>query len=130
MKLAEICVRHPVFATMLIACLVVLGVLSFNELGVDLYPKVDFPTVSVTTVMRGAGPEELESTVTKVIEEAINTISGIDELRSQTIEGISRVSVSFVLERNIEEAAQDVRDKVSAIMAQLPTECRAVLEIR
>ena len=122
MKLAEICVRHPVFATMLIACLVVLGVMSFQELGVDLYPKVDFPTVSVTTVMRGAGPEELESTVTKIIEEAINTISGIDELRSQTIEGISRVSVSFVLERNIEEAAQDVRDKVSAIMAQLPTD--------
>jgi len=121
-KLAEICVRHPVFATMLTVCMIVMGVISYRDLGVDLYPKVDFPTVSITTNLRGAGPEELESSVTKVIEEAVNTISGIDELRSQTIEGISRVSVSFVIERNIEEAAQDVRDKVSAIIAQLPPE--------
>jgi len=120
MKLAEICVRHPVFATMLTACLVVLGVISFRELGVDQYPKVDFPMVSVTTVMRGAGPEEMESTVTKVIEEAVNTISGIEELRSQTIEGISRVSITFVPERRVEEAAQDVRDKVAAIVRELP----------
>ncbi len=122
MKLAEICVRHPVFATMLTACLVVLGIMSYRELGVDQYPRVDFPTVSITTFMRGAGPEEMESTVTKVIEEAVNTIQGIDELRSYTIEGTSRVSVSFVVERDIEESAQDVRDKVSAVMAQLPPE--------
>ena len=122
MKLAEICVRHPVFATMLTACLLVLGILSFQQLGVDLYPKVDFPTITITTFMPGAGPEELESTVTKVIEEAVNTISGIDELSSTTIEGVSRVMVTFVLERSVEESAQDVRDKVSAIVAQLPPE--------
>jgi HAE1 family hydrophobic/amphiphilic exporter-1 len=122
MKLAEICVRHPVFATMLTACLLVLGILSFQQLGVDLYPKVDFPTITITTFMPGAGPEELESTVTKVIEEAVNTISGIDELSSTTIEGVSRVTVTFVLERSVEESAQDVRDKVAAIVAQLPPE--------
>ncbi len=122
MRIAEICVRHPVFATMLTGCLLVLGIISFGDLGVDLYPRVDFPMVTVTTVLRGAGPEEIETTVTKPIEESINTIGGIDELRSQTIEGISRVTVAFSLERDTEEAAQDVRDKVSAIMALLPPE--------
>ncbi len=122
MRIAEICVRHPVFATMLTGCLLVLGFISFGELGVDLYPRVDFPMVSITTVLRGAGPEEMETTVTKPIEEAINTISGIDELSSQTIEGISRVNVTFALEREMDSAAQDVRDRVSAIMAQLPPE--------
>ncbi len=122
MRLAEICVKHPVFATMLTGCLLVLGILSFSGLGVDLYPKVDFPMVSVTTMLRGAGPEEVETTVTKPIEEAVNTISGIDELRSQTIEGVSRVTVMFTLERPVDVAAQDVRDRVSAIMGMLPPE--------
>ena len=122
MRIAEICVRHPVFATMLTACLVVLGVNSYRELGVDLNPRVEFPTVSITTILRGAGPEEVESSVTKIIEEAVNTISGIDELRSQTIEGVSRISVMFVPERDLADAAQDVRERVSAVLSQLPQE--------
>jgi HAE1 family hydrophobic/amphiphilic exporter-1 len=122
MKLAAICVRHPVFATMLTGCLLVLGSISFGEIGVDLYPKVDFPTVSITTMLAGAGPEEIETTVTKPIEEAVNTVNGIDELTSTTIEGISRVRVMFALERDPEVAAQDVRDRVSAIIGQLPPE--------
>ncbi len=120
MGLAALCVRRPVFATMLITSLVVLGVVSFSGLGVDLIPKVDLPIVTVTTILPGASAEEMETEVTKPIEEAVNTIQGIDELRASTIEGVSRVIVTFVLERQIDQAAQDVRDKVSTILRNLP----------
>ncbi|MGH9339641.1 MAG: efflux RND transporter permease subunit [Acidobacteriota bacterium] len=119
-KLAEICVRRPVFATMLILSLVVLGIASYRELGVDLFPKVEFPTVVVSVTLEGAGPEEMETQVTKPIEEALNTISGLDELRSISSEGLSLTFATFVLERDIDSAAQDVRDKVSRVMNQLP----------
>jgi len=98
-KLAEICVRRPVFATMLILALVVLGLNSYRKLGVDLLPKIEFPTVTITTTLRGASPEEVESQVTRRIEEAVNTVSGIDELRSLSAEGVSIVYVTFVWRR-------------------------------
>jgi len=105
---------------MLILALVVLGLFSYADLGVDLYPNVDLPTVTVTTTLKGASAEEMETSVTKPIEEIINTIDGIDELRSVTKEGIATITVQFVLEKNGEVAAQDVRDKVSTILSQLP----------
>ena len=120
MKLVDLCIRRPVFATMLVAFLVALGAFSYRQLAVDLFPNIDFPIVTVTTTLKGASVEEMESGVTKPIEEAINTIEGIDELRSTTKEGLSQVVVMFVLERNREAAAQDVRDKVAAITSQLP----------
>jgi HAE1 family hydrophobic/amphiphilic exporter-1 len=120
MGLAALCVRRPVFATMLIMALVVLGVASFRELGVDLYPKVDIPVVTITTVLPGASAEEMETEVTKPIEEAVNTIQGIDELRATTVEGVSRVIVTFLLERDTDQATQDVRDKVAVILRRLP----------
>ena len=120
MKLADLCIRRPVFATMLIGFLVALGVFSYRQLAVDLFPNIDFPIVIVTTALKGASVEEVESSVTKPIEEAINTIEGIDELRSVTKEGLSQVMVFFVLERNREAAAQDVRDKVASVISQLP----------
>ena len=120
MKLVDLCIRRPVFATMLIAFLVALGAFSYRKLAVDLFPNIDFPIVTVTTTLKGASVEEMESGVTKPIEEAVNTIEGIDELRSVTKEGLSQVIVMFVLERNREAAAQDVRDKVAAITSQLP----------
>lgn len=120
MSLVDLCVRRPVFATMLVVALVVLGLASYRDLGLDIFPKVDIPTVTVTTRLPGASPEEVESQVTKRIEEVVNTISGIDELRSTTIEGQSQVFVSFILDRDIEGAAQDVREKVATILAQLP----------
>jgi HAE1 family hydrophobic/amphiphilic exporter-1 len=119
-KLAEICIRRPVFATMLIMCLLVMGLASYRTLGVDYFPKIDFPTVTITTTLRGGAPEEVETQVTKRIEEAVNTISGIDDLRSTSAEGISQVFIQFVLEKNGEVAAQEVRDKVSSILGQLP----------
>ncbi|MBI4523801.1 MAG: efflux RND transporter permease subunit, partial [Deltaproteobacteria bacterium] len=120
MKLADLCIKRPVFATMLILALVVLGLFSYRELGVDLFPNVDLPTVTVTATLKGASVEEMETAVTKPIEEIINTIDGIDELRSVTKEGISVITVQFVLEKNGDVAAQDVRDKVSMILSQLP----------
>ncbi|HEX8180420.1 MAG TPA: efflux RND transporter permease subunit [Pyrinomonadaceae bacterium] len=119
-KLAEICVRRPVFATMLILSLTVVGIFSFFSLGVDLFPKIDLPTITVTVVNPGASPQEIETEVTDKIESAVNTISGIDELRSTSVEGVSQVFITFLLEKNADIAAQEVRDKVGLIVNDLP----------
>jgi HAE1 family hydrophobic/amphiphilic exporter-1 len=119
-KLAEICVRRPVFATMLIMTLMVLGVFSYNRLTVERFPRVEFPTITVTTRLPGAAPQEIETEITDKIEEAVNTISGIDELRSNSSEGVSLVFVTFELERDLDEAAQDVRDKINRALPNLP----------
>jgi HAE1 family hydrophobic/amphiphilic exporter-1 len=120
MILADVCVRRPVFATMLVGSLVVAGWFSYKSLTLDLFPKVDMPVVTVTTTLPGAGPEEMEAQVTKPIEEVINTVSGIDELRSVTREGLSQVIVQFKLEKNLAVAAAEVRDKVGTVLAKLP----------
>src|SRR4051812_36632906 len=118
--LAALCVKRPVFATVLILSLTVIGAFSFTRLGVDRFPKVDFPTVLVTTVQPGAAPEQIETEITDKIEEGVNTISGIDELRSASSEGISQVIISFVLEKDTNVAAQEVRDKVNGVLPRLP----------
>ncbi len=120
MNIAEICVKRPVFTTMLIALLLVLGSFSFLKLGVDLMPNTDFPMVMIRTYLPGASPEEVETEISKKIEEAVNTVSGIDELRSTSSEGVSRVMVRFMLEKNGDVGAQEIRDKVSAIQRSLP----------
>ncbi|HEV8712599.1 MAG TPA: efflux RND transporter permease subunit, partial [Candidatus Binatia bacterium] len=120
MILADMCVRRPVFATMLVGSLVVAGWFSYKSLTLDLFPKVDMPVVTVTTTLPGAGPEEMEAQVTKPIEEVINTVSGIDELRSVTREGLSQIVVQFHLEKNLAVAAAEVRDKVASVLAKLP----------
>ena len=118
--LAEVCVKRPVFATMLILSLVVVGAFSFLSLGVDLFPKIDFPTITITVVNPGASPEEIETEITEKVEEAVNTISGIDELRSTSIEGISQVFVAFVLEKDVNVAAQEVENRVQTVIPHLP----------
>lgn len=118
--LAEICVKRPVFATMLILSLVVVGAFSFMSLGVDLFPKVDFPTITVNVINPGASPEEIETEITEKIEEAVNTISGIDELRSSSVEGLSQVFVQFVLEKDVNVAAQEVENRVQTVIPNLP----------
>ncbi|MEP6534366.1 MAG: efflux RND transporter permease subunit [Bryobacteraceae bacterium] len=119
-KLAELCIKRPVFATMLILALVVMGINSYTKLGVDFFPKVDFPIVTITTTLRGAAPEEIETQVSKRIEETVNTIAGIDDLRSVSSEGVSQVFIQFVLEKDPEVAAQEVRDKISRVLRDLP----------
>ncbi len=105
---------------MLLAAPLVLGVASYFRLGVDLFPNVDLPVVVVTTTLRGASSEEMETSVTRPIEEIVNTISGIDELRSTTKEGISAVTIQFILEKGGAVAAQEVDAKIRSILSQLP----------
>jgi len=124
-KLAALCVRRPVFATMLILALVVVGGFSYFSLGVDLTPKVDIPTVSIIVVNPGATAEEIETDITKRIEDAVNTISDLDEVRSTSVQGLSTVIVSFTLEKNGDVGAQEVRDKVASTVADLPETAEA-----
>jgi HAE1 family hydrophobic/amphiphilic exporter-1 len=119
-KLAEICVRRPVFATMLILSLTVVGLFSYRSLGVDLFPKIDLPTITVTVVNPGASPQEIETEITDIVEGAVNTIAGIDELRSTSVEGVSQVFITFLLEKNPDVASQEVRNKIDLIVNDLP----------
>jgi hydrophobic/amphiphilic exporter-1 (mainly G- bacteria), HAE1 family len=118
--LASISVRRPVFASVLILTLTVIGAFAFTRLGLDRFPKVDFPTIVVTTRLPGAAPEEVETEISDKIEEAVNTISGIDELRSTSSEGVSTVIISFLLEKDVDIAAQEVRDRVNRAIPLLP----------
>jgi HAE1 family hydrophobic/amphiphilic exporter-1 len=111
--LAALCVKRPVFATMLIVALMVVGIFSFFTLGVDLFPKIDLPTIIVTVANPGASAEEIETDITKRIEDAVNTTSGIDAMQSTSIEGNSTVVINFTLDKSGDVAAQEVRDKVN-----------------
>jgi HAE1 family hydrophobic/amphiphilic exporter-1 len=123
--LAALCVQRPVFAWVLVLSLTVVGLFAFGQLGVDRFPNVEIPTIAVTTRLPGAAPEQIETEVTDKIEEAVNTISGIDTLSSTSSEGISQVIVAFKLEKSADIAAQEVRDRINRIMPQLP---RTVLQ--
>src|SRR5688572_17943108 len=118
--LADISIKRPVFASMLIMALVVVGATAYTNLGVDRLPAVDLPTVSVRTSLPGASPEEVETEVSQKIEEVVNTVEGIDELRSVSGSGNSIVIATFNLNRDIDAAAQDVRDRVATVVRDLP----------
>ena len=120
MSLPELCVKRPVFATMLVSALVVLGIFSFRELGVDLFPKADPATVSITVLLPGASPGEVNSSIVEPLESALSSVSGMDELLATVREGNAQITCRFVLEREIDDAAQDVREKVARAMRQLP----------
>src|ERR687896_168345 len=111
--LAATCIKRPVFAAMLILALVVVGAAAFFRLSVDRFPAVDLPNVMVRTTLPGASVEEIETQISDIIEEAVNRVEGISELRSVSAPGQSMVLVTFNLERDIDTAAQDVRDRVA-----------------
>ncbi|WP_083457671.1 efflux RND transporter permease subunit [Sandaracinus amylolyticus] len=118
--LAQVCVRRPVFTWVLVLSLVVVGGASFFGLGVDRFPKIDFPAIIVTTVLPGASPEQIETEVTEPIEEQLNSISGLDELTSSSYEGFSVVVARFDLEKDVGEASEEVRDRVGRVVSELP----------
>ncbi len=118
--LARVCVQRPIFASVLMLVIMVLGAVGYLRLGVDQFPNVDLPFVLVTTRIEGASPEEVETDLTDKIEGAVNTIDGIDELRSTSSEGFSQVAIMFKLEKNTDVAAQDVRDKINNVLRDLP----------
>ena len=120
MKLAETCVKYPVFTVMLIAFLVTLGIFSYRGLAVDLFPKADPATVNVNVQLPGATPEEVITGVVLPLEDAISSVSGIDEINVYSSEGFANITCTFVLERDIEGAAQDIREKVAAAINRLP----------
>ena len=120
MKLADVSIERPVFATMMILALLVLGLFSYMKLNIDQFPDVDFPYVTATTVLPGAGPEQIETDVTKKIEDAVNTIGGLDHIQSISQENVSIVVIQFKLEVDGKQAAQEVREKIAAIRANLP----------
>jgi HAE1 family hydrophobic/amphiphilic exporter-1 len=122
MKIVDVSIKQPVFITMVILMLVVLGSVSYNRVGVDLMPDVTLPIIAVTTVDPGVGPEEIESQITKPIEDAVSSINGIDKVSSTSSEGVSIITAQFVLEKNAQQAEAEVRDKVSGIRNKLPSE--------
>src|ERR1700740_3428925 len=120
MKLAETCVKYPVFTVMLILFLVTLGIFSYRGLAVDLFPKADPATVNVDVRLPGATPAEVVTGVVLPLEDAISSVPGIDEINVYAFEGRADITCTFVLERDIEGAAQDIREKVSGAQDRLP----------
>ncbi len=120
MWLVDISIRRPVFAVMIIGALMVLGWISIDKLGIDLFPNVEFPNVSITTTLEGASPETIETEVTDVIEENVNTISGIKQMKSVSADGVSQVFIEFELTEDVNIKAQDVRDHTAIALGQLP----------
>jgi HAE1 family hydrophobic/amphiphilic exporter-1 len=119
-RLAEICIRRPVFAMMIVLTLVVVGTAGYSSLGVDRFPSVDVPIVRINARLAGASPAEMESQISQPVEEVVNTIEGINELRSVNGSGNAFVVATFNLDRDIDVAAQDVRDRVSTVIRDLP----------
>ena len=126
-KLSDLSIRRPVFATMLILGLMVVGAASWVGLAVDRFPSVDLPNVRVRTLLPGASPEEAEVQITQHLEETVNTVAGISELRSVSSSGVSMVLPTFELDRDIDSAAQDVRDRVAAALDRLPRDAQPPL---
>lgn len=118
--LAEICVHRPVFATVIVMFLTVVGGFSFFTLGVDRFPKIDLPTISVSTNNPGASPVEMETEVTDQIEGVLNTVPGVEEMRSSSSRGSSNVTLTFNLEKNPDQAFQEVQQKLSTVVNRLP----------
>jgi len=120
--LSGLAIRRPVFTTMVMLGLVTLGIFGFRRLPIDEFPEVDIPVVTVQTTYPGASPETVEREVTRRLEEAFNPIEGVDRITSNSLEGVSLVVIEFKLERDVDQAAQDVRAKIEAIRRNLPTD--------
>src|SRR3954470_9403125 len=118
--LSNIAVRRPVFASMLIAVLLVVGWVGYRSLGVDKFPKVDFPAITIVTPYTGASPGAVETDVTQKVEEAVNTVSGLDTLTSSSTEGVSLVVAQFALEVNPDKAAEDINEHLATVLRDLP----------
>ena len=127
MKLTQIAVDNPVFATMMMVALMVLGLFSYRQLGIDQFPNVEFPIVVVSIDYPGAAPETVESEITRKIEEAVNSIAGLKTLTSRSFEGRSLVIAEFELSVSVAQAAQDVREKVQQVRAGFREEVKEPL---
>jgi HAE1 family hydrophobic/amphiphilic exporter-1 len=122
MKLADTSIKRPVFTTMIILAIITYGLIAYNKIGIDLFPNIEFPVITVTTIYKGADPETVEIKISKKIEDAVNQVSMVKMLRSSSLQNVSQVVVMFELEKDIDVAAQEVRDKITTIMRDLPAD--------
>ncbi len=122
MKLTEVSIQRPAFITMVFIALAVLGIFSYSQMGVDLLPKMDWPMVSVVTIYPGAGPKEVETTISKPLEEALSSLNGLKHIRSFSNEGVSVVLAEFSFTTDVEVATNEVQRKVDGVRADLPKE--------
>src|SRR5919199_2404885 len=122
MSLSDLSIRNPVFAVMLSAAMVVFGYLGYREMGISQFPEIDFPVVSITTYREAASPETMDFDVTDIVEDAVSGVEGIDYIQSQSLEGVSVVTVFFHLSRDVDVAMQDVQNAVSAAAHRLPND--------
>lgn len=127
MILSDLSVKRPVFITMIMLALVVFGTIAFKELGVDLFPKIDFPVITIVSTLPGADPETMEKSVTEIIEEAVSNISSIKHLRSTSAEGISQIAIEFDLEKNVDIAYQEVQAKLGTVRQELPSDLKDII---
>src|SRR6201993_4830614 len=122
MTLSDVSIKNPVFAVMVSAAMVVFGYLGYREMGISQFPEIDFPVVSVTTYWEAASPDNVDFDVTDIIEDAVSGVEGIDYIQSQSLEGVSVVTVFFHLSRDIDVAMQDVQNAVAAAANKLPND--------
>src|SRR5436309_5634533 len=122
MTLSDLSIKNPVFAVMLSAAMIVFGYLGYRDMGISQFPEIDFPVVSITTFREAASPETMDFDVTDVVEDAVSGVEGIDYIQSQSLEGVSVVTVFFHLSRDIDVAMQDVQNAVSAAANRLPND--------
>ena len=127
MILSDLSVKRPIFISMIMFALAIFGLIAFKELGVDLFPKIDFPVITVVSSLPGADPETMEKTVTEVIEEAVSSINSIKHLRSTSAEGISQVVVEFDLEKNVDVAYQEIQAKIGTVRKELPNDLKEIV---
>src|SRR5262245_33578777 len=122
MTLSDVSIKNPVFAVMLSAAMIVLGYLGYEQMGISQFPEIDFPVVSVTTYREAALPETMDTDVTDIVEDAVSGVEGIDYISSQSLQGVSVVTIFFHLHRNIDVAMQDVQNAVAAAANRLPND--------
>ena len=120
MKLSEFGVRWPVTTSMIFIAIVIIGAFSFTRVGIDLMPEMDIPVISVITVYSGAGPQEIETRITELIEERVSTVQNVDKVTSASMEGISLISVKFAWDTDLAEATNDIREQIDLIRKRLP----------
>ena len=130
MFLSDVSIKRPVFATMMMLALVVLGIVSYKRLAIDEYPDITYPTIIAQTSYPGASPQVMEREISRPIEEALNTVQGVREVTSTSFEGSSMVRLQFFLEADIMAAQQDVQAKVARIRRQLPQDVEDPVVIR
>jgi len=127
MFLSDLSIKRPIMMTMFLLVFVIFGLLAYFGMSLDLFPSVDFPYITIQTIYPGGGPKEIESQVTKRIEDEVSSISKIDEIVSYSMEGVSFVIMKFELDKDVDIANQEVKDKVDAIVNDLPDDAQLPL---